>query len=118
MDTVCSLLRVCFAAVLAFSFGSWCFTILTPPRIHRSTDKYGIIDERAELKQVINTWYRFALEDGKKDFNSGLSVPDLTDLTVFGTLRSVEGLPAHEEFVANGPIDAWYERMKKEVEKN
>jgi len=39
------------------------------------------------------------------------------DVAVFGTLRAIEGLPAHKEAVAErlGPIHGWYERMIEKI---
>jgi hypothetical protein len=44
--------------------------------------------------------------------------PDLGDLTVYATLRSIEGLPAHQWAVQQrgGAIPEWYDRMKVCVE--
>jgi hypothetical protein len=54
----------------------------------------------------------------KKKFLSGKEEPHMGDLVVFGTLRAVEGLPTHTEFVQNrgGPIPEWYERMNAKVQ--
>lgn len=51
-------------------------------------------------------------------FLSGLDVPDLGDLAIYGTLRAIDGLPAHRVAVyeRDGPLADWYERMKATVE--
>jgi hypothetical protein len=58
------------------------------------------------------------LAGGSKDFISGRSEPHLGDLAVYGTLRSIEGLPAHDRVVVNreGPLRDWYDKMKIKVE--
>ena len=53
---------------------------------------------------------------GAKHFGSGLGQPDLGDITVYGTLRSVEGLPAHDLAVESSPVVRdWYQRMRQEM---
>lgn len=41
------------------------------------------------------------------------------DIAVYGTLRSIEGLPAHDEVLegrdAASPLPDWYQRMKVQV---
>jgi len=54
-------------------------------------------------------------------FLSGKSEPHLGDLAVYGTLRAIEGLPAHSEVVyerRDSPIPGWYEQMKRKVEED
>lgn len=50
-------------------------------------------------------------------FASGKDEPNMGDVAVFGTLRSVEGLPAHSEAIVErgGVIPEWYDRMKEQV---
>lgn len=74
-------------------------------------EKRNIVDERAALKDALMKWQEEGLKGG--EYASGVSIPDMSDLVVFGTLRSVEGLPTHEEFVLAGdePLKDWYERM-------
>jgi hypothetical protein len=50
-------------------------------------------------------------------FLSGIKEPDLGDLSTFGTLRAIEGLPVHQEIVfeREGPLPAWYSRMQGKV---
>lgn len=56
-----------------------------------------------------------------KPFLSGTDEPDLGDVAVYGTLRAIEGLPAHTQVVeerdASSPIPDWYKRMKDHVER-
>jgi hypothetical protein len=57
---------------------------------------------------------------GDTKFSSGLDSPNLGDVVVFGVLRSVEGLPAHDSAIMqrrDGPIPAWYSRMKEQLQK-
>lgn len=59
------------------------------------------------------------LHNGNK-YLSGKDEPNLGDIAVYGTLRSIEGLPAHEEAIHNrdsaSPLPDWYQRMKVQVE--
>lgn len=50
-------------------------------------------------------------------FASGKEEPNMGDLAVFGTLSSVEGLPAHSEAIEQrgGVLPEWYNRMKEKV---
>uniref|UniRef100_A0A7S1CY25 GST N-terminal domain-containing protein n=1 Tax=Cyclophora tenuis TaxID=216820 RepID=A0A7S1CY25_CYCTE len=81
----------------------------------RVKKKYNIEDERKALEEALQVWYNEALNRDEKQFASGANVPNLADLTVYGTLRSVEGLEAHDTFVRNGPVSDWYQRMKEQT---
>jgi hypothetical protein len=64
-------------------------------------------------------------------FLSGLNEPNIDDLTVFGVLRSIEGLPAHTRVLyertsnnnnnnpnnnaTKSPLLGWYQRMTVKV---
>lgn len=77
--------------------------------------KRGITDERHALNEVLAQWEEEGL-GGNNLFASGKDEPNLGDLVVFGTLRAVEGLPAHSESVAQRRgLREWYERMKQQV---
>ena len=80
-------------------------------------EKRGISDEQEALRCCLNHWEEFGLEGGKKDFASGAANPNMGDLSVFGTLHSIEGLSAHAGAVTNrgGVIVDWYQRMSMEV---
>lgn len=55
---------------------------------------------------------------GNHDFLSGRADPNLGDLAVYGTLRSVEGLPAHDALLHhpdNGALHEWYLRVQKRM---
>lgn len=79
------------------------------------TEKRNITDERAALHQALVHLETDGLRN--HDFVSGTSNPNLGDITLFGTLRSIEGLPAHNDVIEtrDGPLRAWYERMSAEV---
>ena len=57
----------------------------------------------------------------RRSFSSGTDMPNLADVAVYGTIRSIEGLPAHTEMLdgrdASSPLPEWYQRMKMQVEK-
>jgi hypothetical protein len=66
---------------------------------------------------VLSILEKEGLGESKK-FLSGKEEPHMGDLAVYGTLRSVEGLPTHTEFVQNrgGTILEWYEQMAAKVQ--
>jgi hypothetical protein len=69
------------------------------------------------LDEVLSILEKEGLSENKK-FISGKEEPHMGDLAVYGTLRAVQGLPTHIEFVQNrgGPIPEWYERMSTKVQ--
>ena len=70
--------------------------------------KYGIDDERAALMEKLAVW---DAELGDRDFRGG-DAPDLGDVTVFGDLGAVGGLPAREDVVRDSPkVAAWLARV-------
>jgi len=73
--------------------------------------KYGITDERAALRASLDRWTDAI---GKSDFLGGAS-PNLADLCVFGTLRSIEGLETHAIVLRETQVGPWYERMAGRV---
>ena len=73
--------------------------------------KYNITDERKALHDCIARWTNAV---GNKDFMGGSS-PNLADLCVFGTLRSLEGMATHREVLSQTDIRPWYERMSRAV---
>jgi len=80
--------------------------------------KRGITDEREALNKVLSVWEEEGLSDGEKEFQSGTHAPNMGDIAVFGTLRSVEGLPAHKEVIEErgGAVKDWYERMSGQLQ--
>lgn len=73
-----------------------------------------VTNEKEALEEVLQEIEK-ALES--KEFLSGLSEPSLGDLSVYGALRSIEGLPAHNRILvdADRPLRDWYQRMKSKV---
>ena len=73
-----------------------------------------ITDEQAALEEVLQEIEK-AL--GSKEFLSGRSEPGLGDLSVYGVLRSIEGLPAHDHVLkdVDRPLKDWYQRTKRKV---
>ena len=79
------------------------------------TERMGITDEQEALDKVL-----VEIEDAlqSKDFLSGKSEPSQGDLAVYGALRSIEGLPAHDRILSQDterPLRLWYDRTKSKV---
>lgn len=71
--------------------------------------KYNITDERKALIDKLTIW-QTQLTTGP--FRGGRPTPDLGDLTVFGVLAAVNGLPAHTEILDAMPtIQSWHDNM-------
>jgi hypothetical protein len=89
----------------------FCFLIIL-------TEKRNISDERQALNDALTRLEEEGLK-GNATFLSGTDEPHLGDIAVFGTLRSIEGLPTYTEAVQNrgGPIPAWYEHMTAKLVK-
>jgi hypothetical protein len=85
--------------------------------MHTIAAKRNISNERQALLDAISKWEKDGLDNGNKIFSSGLQIPNLGDISMFGVLHSVAGLDAHEELVLgrSGVANEWYRRMKKEV---
>ncbi len=79
--------------------------------------KRNITDEKKALQEALDRFEQEGLENGKLDFCSGLSTPNLGDLAVFGVLYAVNGLNAHTEAIQlrGGPVKEWYDRMHLSV---
>ena len=80
-----------------------------------TTERMGITDEQEALDNVLQE-----IEDAlkSKDFLSGRSEPNMGDLAVFGALRSIEGLQAHDRILntdIDRPLRLWYDRTKSKV---
>ena len=72
--------------------------------------KYGIVDERKELKAVLEEWCG-ALESSSGKFLHGnqLTMPDIQ---VFGVLRSIAGLRTFNEIMEeNATLKKWYDNV-------
>jgi hypothetical protein len=96
--------------------------------LHHSLEKRNITDERQALKDALQV-----LEDElvktKTTTNNGTYVyylntddtekPHLGDLSVFGVLRGLDGLPIHTEIMNEfAMIAQWYQQLKRVVEKD
>lgn len=81
----------------------------------RVKKKKNIVDEARDLEDALLKLENEGLAG--KEFLSGLSGPNIGDIAVYGTLRSIQGLPAHDRFVVKrgGDLYAWYERMAQKV---
>lgn len=81
------------------------------------TAKRNITDERKALEDAITLWEEKGLDNGKKMYASGLSRPNIGDLSVFGVLHSISGLRTHEEIILgrDGVLGEWYGRMQNEA---
>jgi hypothetical protein len=79
-----------------------------------STGKRNITDAQEALRQALITLEEDGLGKGSKDFVSGRALPNLGDVTLFGTIRAVEGLSVHDRVLehGDGSLRAWYGRMK------
>lgn len=74
--------------------------------------KYGIVDERRELTELLNEWTNAI---GSKKFLHGEKIT-LPDLMVYGVLRGIEGLPAfHFAMNGNPTLEKWYHSVQKLV---
>ncbi len=85
-----------------------------------TTAKRNIVDERKALQDALTKWEEEGLDSGSKVFSSGLAVPNLGDVAMFGVLNSVSGF-VDEKKVVNGRvgvISEWYNRMKDEIVHN
>lgn len=78
----------------------------------RIKKKYGIDDEREALTSAALKWS--AQIQGEHPFLGG-EEPNLGDLSVFGCLRAIEGLPAHDEILSAAPVRNWYLRLIKKL---
>lgn len=72
--------------------------------------KYNIVDERKELKEVVNVWCD-ALQ-GKKFLHG--EKPTMPDIMVFGVLKSIQGLRTFNEIMAeNAVLKTWYDNVDR-----
>mmetsp|Transcript_26549 Transcript_26549/g.26796 ORF Transcript_26549/g.26796 Transcript_26549/m.26796 type:complete len:274 (+) Transcript_26549:80-901(+) len=69
--------------------------------------KYGIVDERAELRVVLQEWTD-AL--GEKPFLHGKTLT-MPDLLVYGVLRAISGMKTFEFVMEDAKLKAWYDRV-------
>ena len=74
--------------------------------------KYGIVDERAELKTELLVWTD-ALKTN--DFLHGKKIT-MPDLMVYGVLRAIEGLQTFDVIMTeNARLKVWYDRVKQQI---
>jgi microsomal prostaglandin-E synthase 2 len=74
--------------------------------------KYGIVDERAELKTELLVWTD-ALKTN--DFLHGKQMT-MPDLMVYGVLNAIEGLQTFNVIMTeNATLKAWYDRVKQQI---
>lgn len=72
----------------------------------RIKKKYGIVDERKELKEVLVEWVT-ALNGNKFLHGEKVTLPDLM---VFGVLRSIRNFQTFREVMADSPaLKRWYD---------
>ena len=75
-------------------------------------EKYGIKDEREELKQVLSHWVNAI---GKKRFLHGDKIT-VADLMVFGVLRSIDNTRTFGEIMNdNSNLNDWYNRVNNSI---
>jgi hypothetical protein len=102
----------CPALINAFRFDLIHGCSLTRNLAH--AEKRNITDERQALHEALVKLETEGLGQGRQ-FLSGTDKPNLGDVSVFGVLRSIEGLPAHHD-VMEGRVQTdlvdWYQRMK------
>lgn len=77
--------------------------------------KYQLKDDvRESLYDSTNYFLRAR---GGAEFIGGLK-PNLSDLSIYGALSSIEGCDAFKDLTANTRISAWYFKMKRLVEEH
>lgn len=81
-------------------------------------EKLGIQNERQALQLALDEFEKEGLDAGNKMFISGLSSPNMADIVIFGTLRSIEHLSSFKDTVNQRNSDTtkqWYKRMHAEL---
>ncbi|XP_011879923.1 PREDICTED: prostaglandin E synthase 2 [Vollenhovia emeryi] len=71
-------------------------------------------DVRLSLYDEANYWLR-AIKTRGTTFMGG-SKPNLSDLAVYGILKSIEGCDAFQDLLSNTNIGVWYDAMKEQVD--
>ncbi|XP_053980255.1 prostaglandin E synthase 2 [Hylaeus volcanicus] len=71
-------------------------------------------DVRQSLYDEVNKWLRAIKKRGGK-FMGG-EKPNLSDLAVYGILKSIEGCNAFKDVLSNTKLETWYNAMMKEVD--
>lgn len=73
-------------------------------------------DVRDSLYDECNYWMK-AIKARKTKFMGGSS-PNLSDLSVFGILSSIEGCDTFRDLLENTKIGIWYTEMKAHIDSN
>ena len=73
-------------------------------------------DVRQSFYDEINNWIK-AVEARGGNFMGGQN-PDLSDLAVYGVLRSIEGCDAFKDALSNTKLGGWYEAVKEKVDRH
>jgi microsomal prostaglandin-E synthase 2 len=78
----------------------------------RVKKKRRITDEQQALNLLLDRFEKEGLKNGDS-FLSGADEPNLGDLAIYGTLRSIEGLPVHDRLIRErgGNMGRWYDRV-------
>ncbi|XP_015186557.1 PREDICTED: prostaglandin E synthase 2 isoform X2 [Polistes dominula] len=71
-------------------------------------------DVRQSLYDEVNKWLR-EIRANKTTFKGGEN-PDLSDLAVYGILKSIEGCTAFKDLLNNTKLSTWYNAMKERVD--
>jgi len=71
-------------------------------------------DVRQSLYDEVNYWLH-AIRSRGTEFMGG-SKPDLSDLAVYGILKSIEGCDAFKDLLTHTKIGIWYNGMKEQVD--
>ena len=80
-------------------------------------ERRNITSEREALHSALDHLEKNGLENGAKEYTSGMLQPSMGDIAIFGTISSVRGLEAHEDAISKrgGVIENWYARMESKV---
>lgn len=71
-------------------------------------------DVRQSLYDEVNRWLKEIHVNGTP-FRGGHD-PDLSDLAVYGVLKSIEGCSAFKDLLKNTKLSKWYNAMKERVD--
>lgn len=84
--------------------------------VFRNAERMKIANEQEALEEALKE-----IEEALRshDFLSQRSEPHLGDLAIYGALRAIEGLPAHERILGHEspdrPLKDWYARTRNKV---
>ncbi|XP_013413736.1 prostaglandin E synthase 2 [Lingula anatina] len=102
------------------AFGTWAKYVI----IYVGASAMYVIGQRLRKKYKLKEDVRESLYDAANEWTSGLDGkqfmggdrPNLSDLAVYGVLRSMEGLDAFKDMCTNTKIGPWYEATKAAVD--